>query len=621
MRPTQHLLYYSSIALLSLCRLSAQASEARVEAETMDLAGYEIAREGAGQFIRLTGSKGTASFAFPLPSGEYDIDARYRSEKAGQNIFALYVGPNQIVAWLGKDRDDQWHSVSEQSWHHPRRIAINQGETLRIESLSGNGSLATLDYLEFTASSRSSFTTVQDLITVFPEEYAHAIKNPLKGFRPRLPNATNESETAIGDPLKNGHEYGTLSKMYFRWNELETAASDGVEKIREVCDTRWRGVEKSNLKVIPRVYLRWPRRQSGWPADMAEGDFTSAQFEQRVIALIRKLGKAWDSDSRVAYVEMGLIGEWGEMEWPDTRDELKGKIAAEFASAFKNKLVMIRWPKTYNDHIYNFGYYWDSFAHLDQEYYLYHLEKTAPRWKTAPIGGEAAYDWGNASIQPGKSPNESLKNSVHRDYVLDRVRRAHANHVGWIANYNHDDELVRAGAEQVQKALGYRFVVSEVTLPRRIKSGIPFTLSFRVRNTGSSPFYYPWPLEVSLLNSNTREVVWKQVCKDVDIRKWLPGDQWDDAADSYRVPAENNLVNQTLQVTGLPGGEYILSLAILDPAGGRPSVRFAIKNYYKGGRHPIARVGVDREVVEFDLEGFDDMRADRSLSYDAIARE
>lgn len=127
---------------------------------------------------------------------------------------------------------------------------------------------------------------------------------------------------------------------------------------------------------------------------MTSGDFTSNQFKERVIALIKKLGEAWDDDPRVAYIEMGIIGEWGEMEWPDTKEEIKEAIAAQFNESFTNKLVMIRWPFTYNDHNYNFGYYWDSFAHIDQDYCGFHINRTAPRWKTSVIGGETAYNWG-----------------------------------------------------------------------------------------------------------------------------------------------------------------------------------------------------------------------------------
>lgn len=596
------------------------AAVLRVEAEEMGLTNYQIDRSQSEAFIKLTAPTGVAEFRFDLPSGSYDIDARYLAEKTGQNTYAVYLNDQQIISWLGKYRDDRWHRLSEQQWHVPRNITIYRGDMVRIESLSGQGSLAILDYLEFTPSSRLDSVTEQNLITIFPEEYSGAIRNPLKGFRPRLPNATGETDSSVSSRTAIEHEYGTLSKMYLRWNELEAKASDGVEKIREVSDARWRGVEQTNHKIIPRVYLLWPRRESGWPADMTDGDFTSAQFEQRVVTMIRKLGEAWDNDSRVAYVEMGLIGEWGEMEWPDTRDDLKGRIAAEFAAAFQNKLVMIRWPKTYNDHIYNFGYYWDSLAHKDQEYFLYHLAKTEPRWKTAPIGGEAAYDWGNSTIQPGRSPDESLKNAIHLDYILDCVRKAHVNHVGWIAHYSHDDEEVRAGAALVQKALGYRFVISEVTYPRRIERGVPFTLSFKVRNTGSSPFYYNWPLEVSLLDPETKKVVWQQQCKHVDIRKWMPGDAWDEVNDRYKITAEENLINQTLEVSGLPAGEYILALAVLDPAGGRPSVRFAIENYFNGGRHPMGKLGVHKTIESFKLSEFDDIQSDNSLSYDKIAK-
>jgi hypothetical protein len=580
----------------------ASAGETLVQAEDMELTNYQIERGSSPAFIKLTAPTGVARFRFDLPSGRYDLDARYLSEKVGQNTYAVYLNDQQIISWLGKDRDDRWHLLSEQRWHVPRNLALNTGDQFRIESLSGTGSLAVLDYLAFTPAGRNGAATKQNLVTVHPEEYERAFRNPLKGFRP-------------GFGKEQEHEYGTLTKTYFRWNELESGASDGVEKIMAVCDARWQGGAERNIKFIPRVYLTWPRRESGWPADLPEGNLTSEQFKQRALALIKKLGRAWDNDSRVAFVEMGLIGEWGEMEWPDTTDDIKAAIAAEFANAFQNKLVMVRWPNTYNDDVYNFGYYWDSWAHHDQNYYAFNLENTAPRWRTAVMGGEAAYNWGNAAIQPGKSPDATLSLPVHRDYLLDQIRRLHANHMGWVANYDPANATVRAGAEMVQKAMGYRFVLSEVTYPPRIDAGTGFTVSFKVINTGSSPFYYKWPVEVSLLDPNTKQPVWKGLYADVDIRQWMPGDKWDNKRDSYALPPETYSAHQSFVVSNVPPGEYLLALAILDPAGGRPGARFAIKNYANGGRHPLGRVGVDRKIESFTVSGFDDIQRDRSLSY------
>jgi len=99
----------------------------RVQAEQMQLTNYQLDSIGTTTFIKLTGTTGVAKFKFDLPSGRYDIDARYLSEKIGQNTYAMYLNDVQIISWLGKNRDDQWHMVSEQKWHAPKNIAINNG--------------------------------------------------------------------------------------------------------------------------------------------------------------------------------------------------------------------------------------------------------------------------------------------------------------------------------------------------------------------------------------------------------------------------------------------------------------------------------------------------------------
>lgn len=63
--------------------------------------------------------------------------------------------------------------------------------------------------------------------------------------------------------------------------------------------------------------------------------------------------------------------------------------------------------------------------------------------------------------------------------------------------------------------------------------------------------------------------------------------------------------------------EYILALAILDPAGNLPSVRFATTNYFRGGRHPIGWIGVGRrQPKQRPLPAFDDPAQDHTLHYD-----
>jgi hypothetical protein len=241
------------------------------------------------------------------------------------------------------------------------------------------------------------------------------------------------------------------------------------------------------------------------------------------------------------------------------------------------------------------------------------------RWKVCPMDGECAYNWGRYQEQPGDNPNDTLADPVHRARLMDTIRRLHGNDLGWVASYNAADPLVHAGAEEVQKAFGYRLVVEQVRYDATVAPGQAFHVSFAVRNTGSAPFYYAWPVEASLLDPVSREIVWKDTFKGIDIRSWLPGDQWNSKTKRYDIEAATYDVDGSFIVReDLVRGDYVLALAILDPAGMVPSVRFAIENYMIGGRHPIGFVGVGKvpSSTELDPASFDDPSQDRTLHYE-----
>ena len=57
---------------------------------------------------------------------------------------------------------------------------------------------------------------------------------------------------------------------------------------------------------------------------MTPGDYSSDQFKRRALRLIQRLGTVWDNDPRVAYIELGLIGRWGEQHSPSITPEMQG---------------------------------------------------------------------------------------------------------------------------------------------------------------------------------------------------------------------------------------------------------------------------------------------------------
>ena len=467
-----------------------------------------------------------------------------------------------------------------------------------------------------------------DVVTIHPRVYERALRNPLKGFTGR------------------DNEWATLQMEYIYWNDIENHESDGIEKIRRVLNERWEDYPDQHIKVIPRVILHWSgEERTYWPTDMETGDYTSEQFKQRVVRLIERLGKLWNEDPRVAFVEVGIVGKWGEHHSPNPTPEVQELISDAFRRALPDKLASVRHPwKSFEPG--QFGWYWDSFGHQQQMYgqgsEMAEMFKAYPNyWRENYIGGEVAYNWGHWKIQPGETPAHSVKLPVHRDFLINTIRWLHATQLRWIDAYerfavqqNFELEAVKAGAEIMQKTFGYRFLLEQVTFPARVQPGEPFEVELNVRNVGAAPFYYDWELELALLDPETLEPVWRAPFDGVDIRDWLPGSgwpapefvpydswpgfvaEWPEGELAYATPALSHPASGRF-TPELPEGEYILSLAILDPGGQVPSVRFATKNYLEGGRHPVGiiAIGEGQGGALPETLRFDDPNADRTLRY------
>jgi hypothetical protein len=469
---------------------------------------------------------------------------------------------------------------------------------------------------------RSITTSVQNgWVTVNPPEFQGAINNPLKGFRAYK---------------KDG--YGLVERKYIKWQDIEAGADDTVERIiahtNEITQIKGRRFEDLNVKLVPRVFLDWngSAGRQHWPADLHTFDYDSPEFQQRLRRLVAKLGEAWDNDPRIFAVQMGLIGYWGEHHSPAPTAAQRRLLTEAFRQAFKHKPVLVR----HTDPEFmqaGFGIYYDTFANLVREppdgqkdqlpWQATHVFPDI--WKRAPIEGEVEYNWQKqrASAKPaetfGRTPDETMKVPAYRRYMIDKIRRYHASYLGWITGYTDTDREALLGAAELQKVFGYRFVLESASYPLAVQPNSKMTVKLTARNTGSAPFYLDWPVAVALLDPATKQPVWSAPLDSVDIRRWLPGEDWDSAAFAYRraaVPYREE--GHAALPTGLKPGKYIVALAILDRQGGMmPSARFAVENYFRGGWHPLGFIGVGVPPPETALTNvpFDSPAFDVSLHY------
>ncbi len=500
-------------------------------------------------------------------------------------------------------------------------------------------------------------------------EYSYAMRNPLKGFREFFMVGT--------DPIRKDYPYpyGSMIKEYMPWNMLERNAEDSVETIIAYSNHRWKGIEEKNVKVIPRVLAVWVESWHGgwakdpnniddlngwhWPEDIPaesgpykqipgsvgayvepqdsltpiKGGYFHPTFTKRVEQLVEKLGVAWDNDPRVAYVEMGIIGEWGEHHDPDLstvyapHDEprhidnrtwipgIQKVLGDAFSKAFKNKKVMVRYAYEFKD--YDFGIYWDSWAQPEEQGRGYdEMIKRGDYWRRQPVGGEITWNWG--SLAKFRSFEQVVADDHTRKIVIEQIRNLHCNHLGGITWANFEDEEFMRNAAELQKAMGYRFVMEEASYTSRVGRDRMLDIAFTVQNRGSSPFYYDWDVEIALLDCITHEKVWGKRLDDVKISQWMPGEEWDSEVGRYQKSAPINKIERNILVDrNIPEGRYILAIGIIDAACDRPTVRFANTNYFTGGFHPLGYIGIGKRIRQaaIDAGQFNDLQSDRSLNY------
>lgn len=447
------------------------------------------------------------------------------------------------------------------------------------------------------------------LVTNNLTETSEAFPNPIKGFRPsRYP----------GESAFRYEEYTTTIKDYIPYTYLEINASDGVDKIKNWCNSSWANIENHNVKVIPRVVISYPGIGQWWPYGIPNNGkperWITEELKNRLIAFAKKLGTAWDNDPRVAAIEMGLWGNWGEQHiWPDRiqvtnsqgsvydTDRIPASfqlaLGEAFSKYFTNKIVMVRYENTFTN--YDFGYHWDSFAQpYDVGWANWMINMDI--WKSRMLSGEVAYDWGDQS-NLGGSPDGTLSSIKNTQYVIGMIRSMHISSLGWISEYTKNNPTIAANATLMQKEFGYRFLIPQAVFDDYIPNGATNLMAeIQIKNIGNAPFYYPWPICFYLLNSNKSII--SKYHSDSDIRACLPGN------------AYNVNVNFPLP-SSLSAGIYTLAVSINDPAGDVPSLRFANLNYYHGGLTPLGKIGYKQFNNSQSLGPFDSLKSDTSLYY------
>lgn len=410
-----------------------------------------------------------------------------------------------------------------------------------------------------------------------PLAYAPApVDNPLKGFVPY-----ESAAAATVFPC-------SLEWFYIPLAELMPAAKtfDWAPFEKHLTAIASRGHQ-----AVMRVYLDYPGKTPGTPKFLLDAGVVARPYDGRKNAgksvspdyedprvrmaladFIAAFGAKYDGDPRLGFITLGLLGYWGEWHTSDHKDWFASKtvqreVMDAYLRAFHRTRLLLRYPAGPDDPYYAdnrdlaIGYHDDSFAFATMPkgdptswFFLDRMTRAGAldKWSTQPIGGEVRPEvWDTLWDDPTGAP----KGQEYGPCI-------EATHATWLMNSG----VFRKGLDGARREralagarrLGYELNVTAAALEPSPDRGI--RVRIRIRNGGVAPFYYPWPVELALLDADDHLVTtWRT---EWDFTRILP----------ETTVQEFDTTHAGAEITG---GDYHVLLRVVNPLPNGLPLRFA----------------------------------------------
>lgn len=416
------------------------------------------------------------------------------------------------------------------------------------------------------------------------EEIEDVLPNPFKGFVPWIGNQNPVYDTKL--------QYKTFEwrdiepqKGVFNWTYFEQGWGNISQTGRRVgfrisaCTPG-----SGNVYDIPDWLVNEGVKLRPYTIDGQQGlapDWDDPIFLQAHQNMIEALGVRYNQDNRVAWIDIGSYGFWGEWhvylnDSLAATQSTKQTILDDYFYAFPDKPKVIAFDDNFAT-----KYVTDRGGGIRNDclgtteannWYLESLNQIDPNlndraWRNAIITGEfCGGDWGAIQGTTGRF-----------ELNFQFIQQTHWSFIGPAggAMVPQSDEH-RKNLDELHKKLGYRFVLRKVINSNAVDRGTKLNISIEVENKGVAPFYFQWPLAIYLVNSAGSVAL--QQNSGIDIREWMPGLKVNST--QIDIPAD------------LPVDNYEIRIAILDPATGDPGVLFANTRRDSENRFWVSRVSV-----------------------------
>ncbi|WP_435166817.1 S-layer homology domain-containing protein [Paenibacillus glycanilyticus] len=446
----------------------------------------------------------------------------------------------------------------------------------------------------------------------YPRQSFELLNNPFMGWVAWA----KDSSKADGTPYPQQH---SLVYAGISWRELEPVKGQfdwaGIEQKYQFAYWASQG-KRINLRIVMDTPTADPSHKDipDWLYDelAAEGNagtwydtqevgsgFSPNYNSETLLAeherMIAKVAERYDNDPRIAFVQLGSLGHWGEWHtWPSgsgvfPKLSISDQYVQHYLDAFKHKQIGMRKPfpiaseqrtGLFND-VFGIKSSTDEWVGWTQNGWSGIGEFVDnPADAASAQAASAMPDFWKYAYSGGEFANGNPESWLTDDAVMESLRQMRVSHTSWLGPsspartaYGTD---IQSNIETMQKMMGYRYVIEAVKHSDSAAHGTSISFETVLNNKGVAPFYQDWKLEYSLADANGT-IVYKER-QNTDLRTLLPG---------------RHVLEQQLNLPStLAAGSYKLLIAVIDPATDSPGMELAID-----GKRPDGRYGVGSLTV------------------------
>ena len=343
---------------------------------------------------------------------------------------------------------------------------------------------------------------------------------------------------------------------------------------------------------VPSVLHRGLRGQ-----DQVDPVFWDPLYLKLHCEFIQRLGRYLDSRPGLEYVDIGGIGEWGEMHlglhmqgrWTPKQLEQTGFTREKYIAAYR-RVIDAHARAFPNTRVFlNVGSYPEINDYAALRRCHFRQDGLTPRGPSSNVGKLYYHPYARRGVICNYEFHSSYRSMIEKGWDLrETVEQGLSDPISYLNTNILSPQAWEKAPVQVKelfltaaRKIGFRFVMTQLRGPTKLnlRDRMPgrLLIEHTWKNIGVAPCYESYALEFTLHDGNGKVVAAQQHFPARPTTLWFPGDEAVERT-LIRLPA------------GLPVGEYELKVSMSLPEKSERNILLGLVGRDEADRYPLCRL-------------------------------